>query len=72
MPGYTQVQSWFVQAIPALTKYITLDDGHSVTARLKVVSPTNSLVKGDGDNAMYYLGHGGDCVTPYRNGINYT
>ncbi|KAI7530567.1 hypothetical protein KC317_g20037, partial [Hortaea werneckii] len=35
MPGYASVQSWFVQAVPALSKYMTVGDSHTVTCRLK-------------------------------------
>ncbi|KAI7161520.1 hypothetical protein KC349_g2699 [Hortaea werneckii] len=69
MPGYELVQSWFVQAVPALSKYMTVGDSHSVTCRLKVVSPTNSLhVKNENGKARHYLGfQKDDVVSPCQN-----
>ena len=64
MLGYAAVQSWFVQVVSALTKYITLDAGHSVNARLKVKSPTKGLHL-ESQGSTHYLGHAGDAVTPY-------
>ncbi|KAI6791601.1 hypothetical protein KC363_g3337 [Hortaea werneckii] len=69
MPGYAPVQSWFVQAVPALSKYMTVGDSHTVTCRLKVVSPTNSLhVKNENGKARHYLGfQKDDVVSPCQN-----
>ncbi|KAI7365466.1 hypothetical protein KC354_g4884 [Hortaea werneckii] len=69
MPGYASVQSWFVQAVPALSKYMTVGDSHTVTCRLKVVSPTNSLhVKNENGKARHYLGfQKDDVVSPCQN-----
>lgn len=66
MPGYEKVQSWFVQAVPALSKFITLDQSHEVTTRLRVTAPNNGL--GLDPPAQYYLGHSMDkVVTPRQN-----
>lgn len=72
MPGYEAVQSWFVQAVPALSNYMVLDQGHECKARFRVMSPTNSLsVVNDGGNASFYLGHDfARPVTPRLNGVN--
>ncbi|KAF2448944.1 hypothetical protein P171DRAFT_509315 [Karstenula rhodostoma CBS 690.94] len=71
MPGYEAVQSWFVQAVPALSRYILLDESHECKARLRVLSPTNSLsIENKGNNASFYLGHDVDrAVTPRLNGV---
>lgn len=72
MTGFEAVQSWFVQAIPALSQYMVLDRSHECKARLRVVSPTNSLsITNTGGNAAFYLGHDASrAVTPRLNGLN--
>lgn len=46
-------------------------DGHAVTSRLKLTSPTNSLCLANNGNTSYYLGHGpANTVTPRQNGIS--
>ncbi|KAK5110589.1 hypothetical protein LTR85_000989 [Meristemomyces frigidus] len=73
MPGYEPVQSWFVQAVPALSKYMTLDASHTVTCRFKVQSPTNALhVRNENGKARHYLGFGGDVVSPCMNSTDTT
>ncbi|RMY73288.1 hypothetical protein D0863_03958 [Hortaea werneckii] len=69
MPGYASVQSWFVQAVPVLSKYMTVGDSHTVTCRLKVINPTNSLhVKNEDGKARHYLGfQKDDVVSPCQN-----
>jgi hypothetical protein len=69
MPGFEKVQSWFVQAIPALNKYIRLDAALSVNVRFKVLAPTNSLSVENRGNALFYLGFKpGTTTTPRLNG----
>ena len=63
MPSYGAVQLWFVQAIPALSKYIRLNAALATHVRFKVVSPTEVSPKNgqsaiaDAGSAMYYLGY---------------
>jgi hypothetical protein len=69
MPGFEKVQSWFVQAIPAVNKYIRLDAALSVNVRFKVLAPTNSLSVENRGNALFYLGFKpGTTTTPRLNG----
>lgn len=69
MPGYEAVQRWFVQVIPALSKYISLDNTLKTTARFKVLSPTNSLSIEDDPTALHYLGFtNGETITPRLQG----
>lgn len=72
MPGYAAVQSWFVQAVPALNRYIVINEGHECRVRLRVMSPTNSLsIPNAGQNASFYLGHDpAGSITPRLNGID--
>ncbi|MCJ1390225.1 hypothetical protein MMC18_003083 [Xylographa bjoerkii] len=72
MPGYEAVQSWFVQAVPALSRYMVLNEAHECKARLRVTSPTNSLsIPNAGNNASFYLGHDvNSAVTPRLNGVS--
>ncbi|KAI8931674.1 hypothetical protein NX059_011321 [Plenodomus lindquistii] len=56
MPGYQAAQTWFIQAIPALNKYVRLNQSLSVNVRFKVEAPTNSLSCENDGNAAYYLG----------------
>ena len=74
MPGYAAVQSWFVQAVPALNRYMTVNDGHECKARLRITSPTNALsIYNPGSNVSYYLGHDASLsVTPRLNGVDGT
>lgn len=65
MPGYEASQMWFVQAIPALSKYIRLNAAFSANVRFKVESPTNSMAVENVGNAVFYLGFNqGTTVTP--------
>ncbi|KAF4340765.1 hypothetical protein FBEOM_5326 [Fusarium beomiforme] len=41
IPGYAAVQSWFVQAVPALSRYLTLDEAQECKVRFNVLSPLN-------------------------------
>jgi hypothetical protein len=69
MTGFEKVQSWFVQAIPAVNKYIRLDAALSVNVRFKVLAPTNSLSVENRGNALFYLGFKpGTTTTPRLNG----
>ncbi|KAH7184519.1 uncharacterized protein B0J16DRAFT_241459, partial [Fusarium flagelliforme] len=64
IPGFEAVPSWFVRAVPALNRYITLDQDHGCKARFRVMSPTDS----SNGNASYYLGHNPNLpVTPQPN-----
>lgn len=74
MPGYSAVQSWFVQAVPALSNYMVLNEAHECKARLRITSPTNSLsIPNAGNYAAFYLGHDPNAgVTPRLNGIDAT
>lgn len=70
MPDYEKVQSWFVQAVPALNKYIRLGPALSVNVRFKVETPTNSLSVENRGNAIFYLGFKPSSVTtPRLNGM---
>ncbi|KAF5020573.1 hypothetical protein F66182_7405 [Fusarium sp. NRRL 66182] len=72
MPGLEAVQSWFVQAVPALSRYMTLNGAHECKARLRVMSPTNSLsMHNSGVNTSFYLGHNpSKAVNPRLGGVD--
>ena len=72
IPGYEAVQSWFVQAVPAFSQYMRLDEAHECQVRLKVTTPTNSLsIRNAGNDACFYLGHdAAETVTPRLNNVN--
>lgn len=72
MPEYDAVQSWFVQAVPALNQYMTLDAGHQCKARLRVTAPGNSLmITNNGSDASFYLGHDpSNAVTPRLSSVD--
>ncbi|EYB21882.1 hypothetical protein FG05_11539 [Fusarium graminearum] len=53
IPGFEAVPSWFVRAVPALSRYITLDQDHGCKARFRVMSPPG----GGNSNVSYYLDH---------------
>ena len=53
IPGFEAVPSWFDRAVPALSRYITLDQDHGCKARFRVMSPSD----GGNSNVSYYLGH---------------
>ncbi|KXJ88991.1 hypothetical protein Micbo1qcDRAFT_206580 [Microdochium bolleyi] len=74
MPGYEAVQSWFVQAVPALSRYMTLDEAHECRVRLRVTAPTNSMmIRNEAGSASFYLGHDpAGTVTPRLNRVNTT
>ncbi|KAH7118725.1 hypothetical protein B0J11DRAFT_582534 [Dendryphion nanum] len=57
IPGYREVKSWFIQAVPAISKYIELDDSRQVMARFRLTAPTNGLSKQNEADPSYYLGH---------------
>ncbi|KAK0710652.1 hypothetical protein B0H67DRAFT_539495 [Lasiosphaeris hirsuta] len=57
MPGYQQVKTWFIQAIPAMQQYIALDESREVITRLRLVAPLNGLYLHSKKNPSYYLGH---------------
>ncbi|EUC28058.1 hypothetical protein COCCADRAFT_64920, partial [Bipolaris zeicola 26-R-13] len=70
MPGYESAQSWFVQALPALNKYVRLDSSMAVNVRFKVQTPTNSLSVENPGDALFYLGFDTkSSTTPRLNGI---
>ena len=70
--GYEAVQFWFVQAVPAFSQYIRLDEAHQCRARLKVITSTNSLsISNAGNGACFYLGHdAAKSVTSRRYDVN--
>jgi hypothetical protein len=72
MPEYSAVQTWFIQAVPALNDYFTLDDTHSTIVRFRVQSPTNSLmVSNQRGNTAHYLGfRENQTSTPCQNTIH--
>jgi len=71
MTGYEEVKSWFIQAIPAATQYIELNDSREVIVRFRVTDPTNDLSLTGLANPSYYLGHDPDTpVTPRQVGID--
>ncbi|MCJ1379493.1 hypothetical protein MMC17_002594 [Xylographa soralifera] len=71
MPGYAEVNSWFVKAVPAVSPYITLDDSHQIMSRLRLVNPLNGLSLSRQNDAAYYLGHRPDSpCKPRKNGVN--
>lgn len=73
MPGYAAIQSWFVQAVPAVHKYITLPDTRSVSARFRVLTPTNSLAIPNLGSCQFYLSFADqDVSTPCQMGISLT
>ncbi len=66
MAGHAEVKNYFVQAVPVLSKYIELSDGHEVKSRLRLVSNQRCLSKSyldktkdiaRFDDPVYYLGH---------------
>jgi hypothetical protein len=60
LPGYSQVKNYFVQAVPALSKYIELTATREVKIRLQLSSPTNQLSLSNLQTVrspIYYLGH---------------
>jgi hypothetical protein len=59
MDGYQDVKACFVQAVPAVSKFIELDDSRQTMTRFRLTSPLNSLSleKSDDPNPGYYLGH---------------
>ncbi|KAG8530617.1 uncharacterized protein KY384_004655 [Bacidia gigantensis] len=70
--GYADVKSHFVQAVPTLSTYIELSNGHEVKSRLRLVSDQKNLSKSyldktQGverfDDPAYYLGHIPDPAT---------
>ena len=70
-PGYEKVRSYFVQAIPALSRYVTLDEGHREVVRLKLVAPLNNLSLDGQPFPAYYLGHKRDVMcTPRLMGVS--
>lgn len=70
MPEYESAQSWFVQALPALNKYVRLDSSMAVNVRFKVQTPTNSLSVENPGDALFYLGFDTkSSTTPRLNGI---
>lgn len=72
MPGYAAVQSWFVQAVPALGKYLTLDDTRTITCRLKIVAPGNSLHV-TSKTALHYLSFSpNDVISPCQFSVDTT
>jgi hypothetical protein len=69
MPGYEKVQSWFMQAVPAVNKYIRLDAGLSVHVRFKVQTPTHGLSMDNDGTALFYMGFKpASTTTPRLNG----
>ncbi|OBS29591.1 hypothetical protein FPOA_03528 [Fusarium poae] len=77
IPGYAQVRSWFMQAVPTLSKYIELPPSREIKLRFKLTSPTSQLslsylkkvenYDAAGD-PIYYLGHStGADVRPVKN-----
>ncbi|KAH7038402.1 uncharacterized protein B0I36DRAFT_235984 [Microdochium trichocladiopsis] len=72
MPGYEAVQSWFVQAVPALSRYMMLNEAHECKARLRVMAPTNSMMlRNEGGSASFYLGHDpAGTITPRLNHVS--
>lgn len=69
MHPFEQVQTWFVQAVPALNRYIRLDPGFSANVRFKVLAPTNNLSIANTGNSVYYLGFDpATAATPRLNG----
>lgn len=78
MPGFEAVQSWFVQAIPAVSRFFNLDSSQKVTCRLKVTSPGNSLQKENTNPSLvqHYLAFHPDdicspCLTHVDTSISY-
>ncbi|KAF2811812.1 uncharacterized protein BDZ99DRAFT_414359 [Mytilinidion resinicola] len=57
IPGYEDVKSYFIQAVPALSKYIELDESRQVMTRFRLTAPLNGLSLKDKPNPAYYLGH---------------
>ncbi|KAH7002963.1 hypothetical protein EDB82DRAFT_531448 [Fusarium venenatum] len=77
IPGYAQVRSWFMQAVPTLSKYIELPPSREIKLRFKLTAPTSQLslsylkkvenYDAAGD-PIYYLGHStGADVRPVKN-----
>ncbi|KAJ9634366.1 hypothetical protein H2199_009024 [Coniosporium tulheliwenetii] len=58
IPGYREVKGWFIQAIPAVSKFIELDESRQVMTRFRLMAPLNNLsLKDRQGDAAYYLGH---------------
>lgn len=57
IPGYQQVQDYFFQAAPAISKYIELSDGRYANMRLRLVAPNRGLSIWQTTNPAYYLAH---------------
>lgn len=73
MPDFEGVQGWFVQAVPALQKYIRLNSALSTNVRFKVLSPTNNLSVENLGNSLYYMGFDpATTTTPRLNGLRQT
>ncbi|XEV01095.1 hypothetical protein FSHL1_006382 [Fusarium sambucinum] len=77
IPGYAQVRSWFMQAVPTLSKYIELPPSREIKLRFKLTAPTSQLslsylkkvenYDAAGD-PIYYFGHStGADVRPVKN-----
>lgn len=63
----------FMQAMPAMSEYITLDVAHQNVIRLKLETPVSGLSSGSGLIIPYYLGHKPDeSVTPRLVGVKGT
>ncbi|KAJ9636432.1 hypothetical protein H2199_008107 [Coniosporium tulheliwenetii] len=58
IPSYREVKGWFIQAIPAVSKFIELDESRQVMTRFRLMAPLNNLsLKDRQGDAAYYLGH---------------
>jgi hypothetical protein len=73
IPGYGDVRSLFIQAVPALSKYIELTSARNVITRLRLTYPLNNLSLSGMDKTFeaYYLGHNPEStVTPIQMGVH--
>ncbi|KAK3367914.1 hypothetical protein B0H63DRAFT_404760, partial [Podospora didyma] len=78
--GYAAVRSWFIQAMPTLSRYIELPPSKEVSLRFKVNTPTTQLSlsylkQGTPEQRLsdpiYYFGHTKDSmVRPVENSVN--
>ena len=61
------MKSWFIQAIPAASEYIELNDSREVIVRFRLTSSDYQLSLWGQPNPAYYLGHNPDApVTPRK------
>ncbi|KAB5590305.1 hypothetical protein CTheo_6243 [Ceratobasidium theobromae] len=57
IPGYSDAQMWFMQAVPSLSKYIEIPQSRTLNVRMKAVANRPELERLLGNQHYNYLGH---------------